>query len=49
MQFLLLEEGLDVLPVQQNNCILYLPEHFFFPFSNRFLPYKRIFIGACVV
>lgn len=39
-------ERLQVLLIQQGNRVLYVPEHLFFPFSNRFLPHKRIFIGT---
>ncbi len=38
-------EEFHIVPIQQNYCIFHLCKHFFFPFFNRFLPDKNIFVG----
>ena len=39
-------EGLDELLVYTPHGRLDFHEHFFFPFSNGFFPYERVFIGT---
>ena len=45
--FFCYKERLQILLIQQPDRLLDVQEHLFFPFSNGFLPYKRIFIGGC--